>query len=703
MIRPLRFRSLLIAAALVFSTAASTQADALLNYSDAALARMMTTNAAASRTEQGNLRIVATAQGTASVSFTSESPFWAIKGDLLVARVRNAGTEPVTLRLTVANDGAKNLTDNCQMPILLDAGEEKDLELRIIQRPVDPTYEPFRAFMMYFKNINVRDNSVDAGAIKTITFSIDRATPTSAVEIGEVTQSGALSSNAPEFFPFVDRYGQYIHSNWPGKIRGGDDFNERRNDEARERAAWSGPKDWDEYGGWAAGPKLEATGHFRVAKHEGKWWLVNPIGHLYWSYGPTGVGMGGDTTPITGRENWFRDLPAQDDPASSSFFNKGRGATYRYYSDKEWTGYDVARANLVHKYGPDYVKIVSELSHDRLRSWGFNTIANWSDSRIYLQHRTPYTVAIHSPGGSSMRWSDGHSFNDVYDPAWEPALRARLEQERGKTADDPWNIGYFVDNERCIGWRPRAAAVGEIALKAPATQHAKIKFVEQLKAKYASIEDLNASWTATYASWDALLASREPPLFKLPDGKENVGLLTDCGDFGMAFCDRYFSICRDAVKKVAPNTLFLGSRFYGHTDAAVVALAGKYWDVISYNLYDNPPNGRVNQYNSLDLPIMSTEWGVGSDPTQTPFRGDKLDVDPTERSRLIEQYMRVAIRHPNIIGAHFFQYRDQPLSGRPDGEATLRGFVNIVDTPNFELVQTNRRIGYSLYETRAKE
>jgi hypothetical protein len=53
-----------------------------------------------------------------------------------------------------------------------------------------------------------------------------------------------------------------------------------------------------------------------------------------------------------------------------------------------------------------------------------------------------------------------------------------------------------------------------------------------------------------------------------------------------------------------------------------------------------------------------------------------------------------------MVGAHFFQFRDQPLTGRPDGEAVLRGFVNVTDTPHFDLVQVNRRVAYDLYRKR---
>jgi hypothetical protein len=270
-----------------------------------------------------------------------------------------------------------------------------------------------------------------------------------------------------------------------------------------------------------------------------------------------------------------------------------------------------------------------------------------------------------------------------------------MEDEKGRTAGDPWNLGYFVDNERWFGWRPRGAAIGEETMKNPPQRKAKIKFVDLLKTKYTTIDALNAAWKTQHASWDALLAFQQAPDMKNPQ------VLADCGDFGMMFAERYFSAVHDAVKTVAPNNLYLGSRFFGHTDPVLVKMAAKYCDVISYNIYDNPPDSRLNEYRELDLPILSSEWGIGSDPLQTPFRDAKL-ISPPASARVKEmtQYLQHAIVHPNLVGAHFFQYRDQPLSGRPDGEATLRGFVNIADTPNFELVQANREIAAQLYEGR---
>jgi hypothetical protein len=134
----------------------------------------------------------------------------------------------------------------------------------------------------------------------------------------------------------------------------------------------------------------------------------------------------------------------------------------------------------------------------------------------------------------------------------------------------PRCLGYFVDNERAMGWRERGSAIGEMALKAPPRQPAKQNFAEQLKAKYGKIESLNTAWGNKYTSWDDILETKDPPGFK-----DNKPFTVDCGDFGMKFLERYFSVAKAAVKKVAPNNMFVGSRLYGHIDPQVVALAGK--------------------------------------------------------------------------------------------------------------------------------
>jgi hypothetical protein len=639
----------------------------------------------------GRLRISATGSAAPEAVVAAPGGKWDLsKTESVVVRARNLSDGPLTVRARVEAAGAHGLADTCRGAVVLRPGEEKEVRVRLVRRPKDPGYAVFEPFYMYFKAIDVRDNTIDPAAVARVVVGFDATRPGQAVEITRVAAVGEGVPAPVAFFPFVDAFGQYAHADWPGKIRSTEDFAARRNEEAAERRQWPGPSDWDKYGGWANGPKLKATGFFYPAKHEGKWWLVDPDGRLFWSYGPTGVGFGGDASPITDREEWFGDLPPRDSEWGP-FYRDGEGATYRYYQKRKWVGFDFAPADLMRKYGPDYKTIVGDLSHERIRNWGFNTLGNWSAPEVYLRKRTPYTVAIHYGGVPMIHYR----MPDVYDPTWEPAVRRAMEGQRDTTAGDPWNVGYFVDNERWWGWRPRAAAIGEETLKNPPERRAKIEFVDRLRARYGDVVSLNKAWGTSHASWEAVLQDRGGPDLR------NEAVLKDCGDFGMAFAERYFTTVRGIVKAMAPDNLYLGARFHGHVDVEVVRLASRYADVVSYNIYDNPPTGRVNQYNALDVPILSTEWGVGSDPRQTPFRGDETSAtNPNERTEAIVKYVEAALRHPNMVGAHFFQYRDQPISGRPDGEATLRGFVNIADTPNFELIQVNRRLASEMYRTR---
>src|SRR5581483_1938982 len=103
--------------------------------------------------------------------------------------------------------------------------------------------------------------------------------------MGSYTAPTASVTDADPFFPFIDTFGQYAHKDWPGKTHSLDEMEARRKEEAAavNQPGWL--SNWDRYGGWTAGPTLEATGFFRAQKYKGKWWLVDPDGHLFFSQG----------------------------------------------------------------------------------------------------------------------------------------------------------------------------------------------------------------------------------------------------------------------------------------------------------------------------------------------------------------------------------------------------------------------------------
>jgi hypothetical protein len=233
------------------------------------------------------------------------------------------------------------------------------------------------------------------------------------IQVGNIRPFG--SSKVPDdagFFPFIDRYGQYSHKDWPGKLHSDADFVANIQREDRDLAAHPGPADLDQYGGWAAGPRLNATGRFRVEKYQGKWWFVDPEGRLFWSNGIDHVGFDGSLTRIEGRERFF------EDPAPLGDF-LGR--------------------NLKAKYGASWREAAGARIFERLRSWGINSLGTWSDPEIIQKRRVPYTLFV--PSG------ERHAPIDPDSLAWAEGMRRRLAAAASTAKDDPWCIGYFVDNE----------------------------------------------------------------------------------------------------------------------------------------------------------------------------------------------------------------------------------------------------------------
>jgi len=243
--------------------------------------------------------------------------------------------------------------------------------------------------------------------------------PQSAAEI-EVNNIRPFGSTQPPdekalaggFFPFIDRYGQLKYKDWPGKVHSDEDLKAAVRAEAADLAAHQGSAGLDEYGGWDAGPQLQATAHFRVEKYQGKWWLVDPQGRLFWSNGMDCVRFDMPTR-IEGRERYF-EAPA---PAG-----------------------DFLARNLEIKYGKDWRSTVLDLLGQRFRSWRINTIGAWSEDVVMEQHKVPYTVIFHSGDGSGKEIAPDSA-------EWSEALRRQLTQAAARLNNDPWCIGFFVDNE----------------------------------------------------------------------------------------------------------------------------------------------------------------------------------------------------------------------------------------------------------------
>jgi hypothetical protein len=493
------------------------------------------------------------------------------------------------------------------------------------------------------------------------------------------------------FFPFIDTFGQYIHADWPGKTHQLSDLQRARAAEEADLASHPGPSDWDHYGGWRDGPTLPNTGYFHVQKFQGKWWLIDPEGKLFWSHGIDGVRFG-TATPIDGREAWFQDFPGAES-GLSEFYGKADGVIRDYYRGRHPATFDFALANLKRKYGSDWPMVTAVLAHRRLRSWDMNTLGNWSDPTIHNLGTTPYVEAIHFASkpiaGSNGAWD---KFRDVFDPDFRAQLQARMAQEAkaGESAGDPWCIGYFVDNE--ISWGDDTSLAVAVLLS-PATQAAKAVLIDDLIGRYGSIAALNAVWGSRYNSWQDLRATRREP--------DRRRAAEDLRAFNRRIVETYFQTVRDVVMLAAPHHLYLGCRFAGFTSGQAVEAAARYCDVLSANVYrPSPEIGPL--VHQADKPVIIGEFHFGALDRGLFHAGLAPVADQAQRAKAYTRYVTDALNQPNIVGAHWFLYRDEPVTGRTlDGENCQVGFVDVCDAPYPELIDACRRIGAVMYQVRA--
>ncbi|MEI8246164.1 MAG: hypothetical protein WCI51_10060 [Lentisphaerota bacterium] len=487
------------------------------------------------------------------------------------------------------------------------------------------------------------------------------------------------------FFPFIDEYGQFIHEDWPGKVHAIVDLESDRQEEIQDLKQHPGPADRNEFGGWESGPTLRATGHFRTGKWNGKWYFVDPKGKLFWSNGLDCVTMF-NSTPVQYRDHYFAEVPASGELAK--YQGNINWVPLGFYKDKKLPikSYNFGLANLHRKYGDNFTQKYFELCHSRLKSWGFNTIGNWSDFKFCEMAQTPYVRGLGLKGpripGSDGWWGQ---FPDPFHPDFRANLAEECRKNVADVANDPYCIGFFSDNE--LSWGKDGQLVRSV-LKSPAAQAAKAQMVKYLQNKYTSIDNLNKAWGCKLAGWNALLDSRDTtPPGNHPDIDELLEFLAR----------EFFAVCRDTIKQAAPGKLYLGSRFSHRHGAAIERAAAEYCDVVSFNSYSRGVADFDLPKNAKDTPIMIGEYNfTGLD--RGVFTGSSNTQE--ERTDAYEKYILSALQNPRMIGAHWFQFADQPSSGRFDGENFQTGFVSITDTPYAAIIRKSREIGDKLYEIR---
>jgi hypothetical protein len=596
--------------------------------------------------------------------------------------VENTGKNPIIFDIQMEGENASAWENSQIARAILNPGEAAPLSV-ILYRP------PFKERDPHYQKMIGRPNGhrghwhlMDLSDVRQIIYR-GRSEGKFSIELGPLFPYQRMNNQFEGVFPFIDRYGQYVHHDWPGKIKTDEDFvASSAFDHALEEELRQ-PTGFSKYGGWKDGPRFEATGFFRTVQHAGSWWFVDPEGYLFWSFGVTCVGEGfSGTTPIRDDLGVFDGLPDYDDPRFGQFFIKTEEDGHLHVNPPIIRHYDYGKSNLYRKYGDDWEEKSVERTIERMQYAQLNTIAAWSDPAIIKERKIPYTAIIHYKYGFAAS-----KMPDPFDPITRENLRKELEGHPVDFRGDPWCIGVFVNNE--LHWEGNNRDfVAQVMGYDETDTAAKGVFREWLKEKYTTIEALNTAWSTEIESWEALPQVTDPEAFKEADPE-------DCAALMVLFADAYFKMVSEELKAHSPDHLYMGCRFHMGS-AELIETAAKYVDVISANVYLYEP--AVGAYASHGKPVIITEFHFTKTEGKLLGGGLRSAVDASQQARLFRQYVKEAIAHPSVIGAHWFQWKDQSVGGRWDGENYDLGFVDITDHPNETLFRESAAIGRSLYD-----
>ncbi|MBI4326892.1 MAG: beta-agarase [Chloroflexi bacterium] len=421
--------------------------------------------------------------------------------------------------------------------------------------------------------------------------------------------------------------------------------------------AAGGAEPRDPFGGWS-GARGQATGFFHAEQIDDVWWLITPDGNAFFSKGANHISYSGDTSPKLGYSPY------------------GRAVAEKYGSAAKW----------------------AEATAERLRSWGCNTVGAWS-SREMFEQRVPYTVILGLADSAGANWLKGE-VADVFSDHFQQAVRAQAQKQCAPRARDPFLLGYFSDNELrwSADWRSKKTLLEDFIAR-PADAPGKQAAVRLLRSRHASVDAFNQAWGAQLKSWDELAA-----LVSLPMTNDTAKAAQR--EFLRDYARAYFKTGRDAIIAADPNHLLLGCRFAGYAPPEVVEAMGEFVDVVSFNNYSftAPVDPLRKLQAATGKPVMLTEFSFKAKDSGLPNTKGAGQAIATQQDRAdhFDRYVTALAQLPFVVGFHWFQYSDQPVEGRFDGENSNYGLVTGQDEPWPVLTARMKQVNSRLEETHSR-
>jgi len=320
----------------------------------------------------------------------------------------------------------------------------------------------------------------------------------------------------------------------------------------------------------------------------------------------------------------------------------------------------------------------------RVRDAGFKGIGAWSNPMLH-NYDVPMTQDL-----NLSSWTYGGS-PLIFSPSWSATIENAIKTQVTPLRENRHLVGYYLDNE--MNWDDQAAGPRNYFDGLPGNDPNRQQVLGAIRKVWTSIDAFNSDWHTQLADWNAIDALRALPQAPA-DAYER--LLRPWISY---VAETYFRTTTTLLRKYDPNHLVLGIRYRGNAPREVIRASRGYTDAQSLNYYVSDARLDADTFKMIstesDQPIIISEYSFhaldGRSGNRNTAGFDAQVLDQKARGDAYRAFTTRLARVPYVIGADWFQWMDEPPSGRRnDGEDANFGVVDIDDKPYEQLVESIR-------------
>lgn len=349
----------------------------------------------------------------------------------------------------------------------------------------------------------------------------------------------------------------------------------------------------------------------------------------------------------------------------------GRDKDGIHYVSDDWNALPGAEGNL---------EAWAEKTMSRIRSAGFKGLGAWSHP-VFHKYDIPITRDL-----NLSTWVPAHA-RRIYHPEWATTVEQAVKTQVVPLKDNKNLVGYFSDNE--LEWGDGGAGPSRYFDHLSKDDPNRLEVLKVIRSLWPTIADFNRAWKVELVDWSDLDTWQV-----LPHGQAQAYSKL-ASAWLLHLSNDYFRITSTLIRKYDPNHMVLGVRFRGQAPREVVRASREYTDAQSINYYVSDARLDAEMFRMMfeesKQPIMITEYsfhsldGRSGNRNTVGFAAQVLDQKA--RADGYRLFTTRAARVPYIVGVDWFQWSDEPPSGRSsDGEDVNFGVVDVDDHPYQDII-----------------